>query len=199
MRRKTANLIVDAVAFVCFVLLTTSGILVRYILPPGSGRFTSVWGLDRHEWGAIHFWIAVILLGALALHLILHWRWIVSITRGVPREESGLRVALGLVGVLAVMALAVAPLLSPVESSHGGAGRGGRAGFEERGDSPVRGAMTLADVERTTGVPVDHLVRELGLPPGVAADERLGRLRRAHGFSMADVRRVVDDYTETGR
>jgi hypothetical protein len=198
MRRKTVNFIVDAVAFGCFVLLTTSGIVVRYVLPPGSGRFTSVWGLDRHEWGSIHFWIAVIFLGALTIHLFLHWRWVVSVTRGVPREESGLRVALGLVGVLAVVALAVAPLLSPVEGDYDGPGRGGRSRFEQHSDSDIRGAMTLGDVERTAGVPVDHLVRELGLPSSTTAEERLGHLRREYGFSMADVRRIVDDYTGSG-
>lgn len=198
MRRKTVNFIVDAVAFGCFVLLTTSGIVVRYVLPPGSGRFTSVWGLDRHEWGAIHFWIAAIFLGALAVHLFLHWRWVVSVTRDVPREESGVRVALGLVGVFAIMALAVAPLLSPVEGDYAWPGRGGQSRFEQHSDSPIRGAMTLGDVELNTGVPVDHLVRELGLPSNTTAEERLGRLRREYGFSMADVRRIVDVYTESG-
>ena len=118
MSRKTMNLIVDAVAFGCFVLLATSGILVRYVLPAGSGHFTSVWGLDRHDWGAIHFWIAAILFGTLTVHLFLHWRWIVSVAKGGPRQESGLRVAFGVVGVFAVLALSVAPLVSPVESSY---------------------------------------------------------------------------------
>jgi len=134
----------------------------------------------------------------LAVHLFLHWRWVVSVTRGVPREESGLRVALGLVGAFAIMALAVAPLLSPVEGDHDGPGCGGQSRLEQHSDGPIRGAMTLGDVELITGVPVDHLVRELGLPANTTAEERLGRLRREYGFSMADVRRIVDDYTESG-
>ena len=99
MRKSNVNFIVDAVAFAAFVLLTATGVLVRYVLPPGSGHFIKLWGMDRHGWGQIHFWIAVALMGALALHLLLHWRWVVSMVKGRPREGSGVRVALAVVGV----------------------------------------------------------------------------------------------------
>jgi hypothetical protein len=115
MRRPTLNFLVDALAFGAFVLLTTTGVLMHYVLPPGSGRFTSVWGLDRHAWGSLHFWIAVSFFGILSAHLGLHWRWIASTVRGRQREGSGMRVALGLIGLLTLLALAVAPLLTAVE------------------------------------------------------------------------------------
>lgn len=113
MRRPTWNLLVDATAFVAFVFLVSTGVLLRFVLPPRSGH--AVWGLDRHDWGAVHFTIAAAFLAILAVHLLLHARWIVSLVRGRPRQGSGLRVALGLVGLLAVLALAAAPLLAPVE------------------------------------------------------------------------------------
>lgn len=103
-QKPRLNFIVDAVAFAAFALLTATGILVRYVLPPGSGRFSALWGMDRHEWGEIHFWIAMILMASLGLHLFLHWRWIASVVKGRPREESGIRAALAVVGVLALIA-----------------------------------------------------------------------------------------------
>ena len=51
MNRTWVNFVIDTVAFVAFVLLTTTGVLMRYLLPPGSGHYTTIWGLDRHEWG----------------------------------------------------------------------------------------------------------------------------------------------------
>ena len=60
MKRTHLNFIVDVVAFVGFVVLTTTGVLMRYILPPGSGHYSTIWSLDRHEWGGIHFWISVV-------------------------------------------------------------------------------------------------------------------------------------------
>ncbi len=115
MKRPTINLSVDAAAFAAFVLLTSTGVLLRYVLPPGSGHRTILWGLDRHDWGQIHFWISMAFLACLAIHLVLHRRWIVSVTRGRPREGSALRVALGIIGLLAVLAAAAAPFFAEVE------------------------------------------------------------------------------------
>jgi hypothetical protein len=195
-RRPTLNFLVDAVAFVGFVFLVSTGVLMRYVLPPGSGKRTLVWGLDRHDWGALHFWIAAAFLAVLALHLVLHGRWILSVLRGRPRQGSAARVALGSVGLLAVVALGVAPLVSPVERIDR-AGPGG--GHLERAD--LRGSMTLADVEIQTGVPASHVLRELGLPPDESRAAPLRELARRHGFHVGDVRRIVASYTrsEEGR
>ena len=119
MRRPTVNFISDSLGFAGFVLLTATGVLMRYVLPPGSGRFATIWALDRHEWGSIHFWLAIAFLAVLAFHLFRHWRWIVAVLRGRPREGSGARVALGTVGLVALLALAIVPFLSPVERAGG--------------------------------------------------------------------------------
>jgi hypothetical protein len=195
LRRTTLNFIVDFAGFAAFVLLAASGVLMRYVLPPGSGHFSTVWGLDRHEWGSIHFWVAVGFLSVLALHLFLHWRWIVTVLRGRPREGSGARMGLGVVGLLALLVLAIAPLLSPVERSGGETAVPHSPGFEREG--LIRGSMTPQEVEEATGVPAEHILRELGLPPGLPGDERLGVLKRAHGFTMEEVRRIVQVYQES--
>jgi hypothetical protein len=108
---------VDGLSFGAFVFLTSTGVLVRYILPPGSGRFTTLWGLDRHDWGNIHFWVALAFFACLSAHLFLHWKWIVSVLNGKKKEGSGVRVALGIVGVITGLALAFAPFLAPVEKT----------------------------------------------------------------------------------
>lgn len=197
MRRPTVNLIVDSVAFAGFVFLTTTGVLMRYVLPPGSGHRTVVWGLDRHDWGAVHFWIAAVFLGVLSFHLVLHWKWILSAIRGRPREGSGARVGLGVVGAVAVVAIAVAPLASSVEKIAGSAGEHRQT--LERGDTTsIRGWMTLREVESSVGVPAAHIMGELKLPDDVSLDERLGSLGRTYGFQIGDIRRIVRDY-ESGR
>jgi hypothetical protein len=115
MNRPTLNWLVDVLAFIAFVLLTVTGTLTRYVLPPGSGRYTTLWGLDRHGWGDIHFWVAVALLAVLAIHLILHWRWIVSMARGQRTDASGARVGLGFVGLIGLLGIAAAPFFAEVE------------------------------------------------------------------------------------
>jgi hypothetical protein len=197
MKRPNVNFTVDSLGFAAFVLLTATGVLMRYVLPPGSGRRAVIWGLDRHGWGDLHFWIAVAFLLILALHLVLHWRWVVSVLRGRPREGSGVRVGLGLTGLVAVVALALAPLLAPVERISGGSRDGERAGYAESGHEVVCGELTLRELEAETGVPAEYVLRELGLPEEVPRDERLGKLRRRYGFEMALVRRIVADYRGT--
>jgi len=113
---------VDGLAFCAFVLLTSTGVLMRFVLPPGSGHRTTVRGFDRHDWGEMHCWISMAFLSCLAIHLFVHRRWIASVLRGRPREESAFRGALGIVGLLAVPAAAAAPFFGEVEV----AARGGR-------------------------------------------------------------------------
>jgi hypothetical protein len=193
MKRSKLNFIFDAVGFAGFVFLTTTGVLMRYVLPPGSKRFMTIWGLDRHEWGDIHFWISIVFLGLLAMHLLLHWRWIVNIITGRPREGSGLRAGLGIVGAVGLLALAIAPLLSPVESTL--ESRSGRdLSSVQHGNVQVWGSMTLSEAEKATGVPAEHIIKQLGLTPDLVEDECLGDLRKMYGFTMDDVRRIIQEY-----
>lgn len=79
----------DVVNFTLFLSLGVTGLIMRYILPPGSARprgggqgfhggrpVLTLWGMDRHDWGDIHFWLAVALAVAVLIHLIQHWQWI---------------------------------------------------------------------------------------------------------------------------
>jgi hypothetical protein len=198
MARPNVNFAVDSVGFAGFVLLTATGVLMRYVLPPGSGRFTTLWTLDRHGWGNIHFWLAIAFLSVLVIHLFLHWRWIVTVLKGRPREGSGARVALGCVGLVALLALAIAPFTSPVERAAGETRAPGSHGFEREHSESIRGYMSFAEIEAATGVPADAIIDQLGLPPGTSKDERLGRLKTTYGFSMEDVRRIVEAQRDSG-
>lgn len=112
MKRSNIILIVDACAFTGFLFLTSTGVLLHYLLPPGSGRWSDIWNLNRHEWGEIHFWISVAFFTTLSLHLILHWRVIVNLIKGRHAQEPKLRLALGIVGLVVIVTLSIAPLLS---------------------------------------------------------------------------------------
>ena len=85
-------------------------------LPPGSGRYKTIWNLDRHEWGDIHFWIALLLLLILTYHLFLHWRWIKSLVRGKKKQYSGFRKRLAMGSLLLIWALTFSPVFSPVKN-----------------------------------------------------------------------------------
>jgi hypothetical protein len=241
MRKYQRDFVVDGLVFTLFVLLVATGALMKFVLPKGSGESLAVWGLGRHDWGSVHFWIAVGLLSAIALHLLFHWSWISAVVRGRPRELGARRVMLGLVAVAGLLAVAVVPIVSPVRQTGkpaeremeaqaapaarapapalvpaaGGAPLGGDGGTPATASSrapaaapavakadvcsaptgaEIHGTMSLEQVARASGVPAEHLIRQLRLPAGVSRTEPLRQLTGAHGFTMDDVRRIVTDY-----
>lgn len=87
MQRTLLNLLVDlAVAFIMFGMLLT-GYVIKFPLPPGTNKDWMLWGMTRHQWGEVHFWISTVLLVLIVVHVCLHWTWIVT----VVRQRLGLR------------------------------------------------------------------------------------------------------------
>lgn len=78
MKRPTLNLLIDLLAGFAFLGLIVTGYILRFPLPPRSGRTHLLWGLDRHDWGAVHSWISLFFLVVLLVHVSLHWQWIVA-------------------------------------------------------------------------------------------------------------------------
>ncbi|RKY08415.1 MAG: hypothetical protein DRP65_09140 [Planctomycetota bacterium] len=97
MSRSTLNFILDLVSFLNLLGLTITGFIMKYVLPPGTsgmgralhggtGRGIQVkelWLMTRHEWGSIHFYLAVVFVVLMITHVILHWRWIKSYAKSV--------------------------------------------------------------------------------------------------------------------
>jgi len=89
MKKSKLNLIIDALLLLCMAAITGIGLLMRNVLIPGYqeweiyGRNVDLyfWGLDRHQWGTIHFVIALVFLALLVLHIVLHWSMILGIYR----------------------------------------------------------------------------------------------------------------------
>jgi hypothetical protein len=84
---------------------------------------------------------------------------------------------------------AAPPKAQPAASGKG-QGRGQKKGQGLRRQE-INGRLSLADLERLTGVPASAIIKKLNLPAGTSRDERLGRLRRRYGFSIQQVRDAV--------
>ena len=121
MKRSELNFFIDAVAFLGLILLVSTGLIMRFVLPPvyggrsGGEGPSMLWGWDRHQWGDFHFWISAVLLIVMVVHLFLHWKWIVSVIKGTPREGSGIRVSLGILSLIVLLVVASSPFFSPTE------------------------------------------------------------------------------------
>ena len=80
------NLAVDLVVALSFLATAVSGIYFLYVSPGGiqGGRNLS-WDPDlvfnRTTWDLIHTWAGVIFILAAVVHFVIHWRWVVKVTK----------------------------------------------------------------------------------------------------------------------
>ncbi len=89
MNRLKMYLLIDTVALAAFLSMGATGIILRFILPPGSGRQgLTLLGLSRHEWGDIHFYAAAFFLAVVFIHLVVHWKWILCALKTLKTRPS---------------------------------------------------------------------------------------------------------------
>ncbi len=111
--KATQVKLTDLCAFILFSLLISTGNLIKFILPPGSGGDT-VWGLNRHEWGDIHFYVSLLFLLFIALHLVLHRGFIKKAVTGNDAKKKVYRAYLAIACLVVFLLILIAPLLSPI-------------------------------------------------------------------------------------
>jgi hypothetical protein len=81
MQKNTLKFILDALLFVSLTSTAVVGLLLAFVIPGGGNvphEEKLFLGLHRHTWGDIHLTLALIFLGALVVHIILNWSWIVG-------------------------------------------------------------------------------------------------------------------------
>ena len=195
MEKKRMHAIIDAVAFACFIFITATGLLMHYILPPGSGRFMELWGMDRHHWGQVHFWISVAFLVVLALHVVLHWKWIISMVKGRPAEGSTYRIALSLLALAALLVLAASPFFASVEQTGSSPRQQNNADYkqENTGDSSENKSLTSeAGNELSKPIHAKEKIKEQPLyDESIRGSMTLLELTEATGLPYQDVLKEV--------
>ncbi len=108
---------IDFLSFLALVVMLVTGILIEFSLPPRSGS-SQIWSLSRHEWGYIHFLGSMIFLALMTAHLLTHIKYIKSVFLGKAQREYKYRIAIGIVGLVALIALAATLLSAPVETNN---------------------------------------------------------------------------------
>jgi len=108
MKRTWLNFVVDGVTALCAIGIVWTGLLMYFVLPPGSGRGATLLGMDRHEWGGWHLYLALGGLALVLVHVMLHWQWVcVMACRCVPgwrkdQPRRSRRIVAGIAVVLIV-------------------------------------------------------------------------------------------------
>ncbi len=95
LNRSTINYIIDIATGAAFLLSVLSGILLLF-LPSGSGfqggrntHFTaSILGMDRWFIKDLHSISSIVMAAGVLGHFILHWNWIVCMTRKILNRKN---------------------------------------------------------------------------------------------------------------
>lgn len=128
------NFIIDVILFLLVLTKGGIGLLIKYTLIQGSLRWEVygsnvelyLFGLERHQWGTIHLVCGYVFFGFLLLHIILHWKQIVSIYERLIRNRPLRRTVTVIFAILSI-ALLFFGLLLPHEVVPIGRGEGRQA------------------------------------------------------------------------
>ncbi|MBN2204909.1 MAG: 4Fe-4S binding protein [Thermoleophilia bacterium] len=90
--KATINYVVDVIIAAAFIGAAVSGIV--FLLPTAwvstSGGDPAILGVSMAVWRTLHEWSSLIMVGGVLLHTVLHWRWVVVMTKKTfapPRRE----------------------------------------------------------------------------------------------------------------
>lgn len=85
-KKATLNYWIDVAIGISFILSALSG-LVLFFAPSGyqGGRnpyyLQTVLLLSTHTWDTLHTWGSIVMIAGVGAHLVLHWEWMVCMTR----------------------------------------------------------------------------------------------------------------------
>jgi hypothetical protein len=204
MKKSDWQYLIDTLLFICMVGIVFIGVLMGFFLAEGPTVRESAkyfLGLHRHQWGDIHLYLSLVFVLLIIIHLILAWSWIKGKAQNLFKKRWNTMIMVTV--LLAVFVIVVFWAFMPkYPLSYEDYGRGARARSqgqfppedfinEELGYLTISGNMTLAEVEKITGIPAEMLTQKLGLPSRTSPDETLGQLRKKHGFSVVEARDAI--------
>ncbi|MDD4924194.1 MAG: DUF4405 domain-containing protein [Dehalococcoidales bacterium] len=110
--KRYVNFLLDVIALLSILVTLVSSYILWFILPMGqgahgelgsasgymwcntdgygiTGNYITVMNWPRYTWIDIHTWASIILLGIIILHIVLHWKWIISLTKRIKNHLGG--------------------------------------------------------------------------------------------------------------
>lgn len=181
-----------------FVILSITSI-VLYITPAGRVAYWASWslfGLDKHQWGALHTNIGYLFIAASVIHIILNWKLIVNYIRKKTREAMKINAdtvaSVVIVMAFSVLTLAEMPPVSWIQTF----GEGLKEVSEVKYGSPPYGHAEMSSLElycQRTGTDVEEAKRLLA-EAGIAytgPDQSIADIATANNLTPQDIAKVI--------
>lgn len=215
MTRTTLNFVIDLISAVVGLGLILTGLIMYFALPPGS-RQAGLWGVVRHDWAAVHSWLALSVVILMLVHLTLHWRWVCTfvhhaLTRSpcAPSPHAGnlygIAILIVATGLLTGFVFLSRSSVEQVRGQGRNAERGdevlasdvgvqagpGHGQGQQGGRQNITGSLTLAEAAALTSRSPLQLKQHLGLTPDTPDSMGLRQIADAQGWSMPELREKI--------
>ncbi len=211
MKKSDWQYLVDTLLFLSVAGIALIGFLMGLVIPKGPTAPESTkyfFGLHRHQWGNIHFYLSVAFVILVTIHIFLSWKWIKSKSQQIFKKKWNTVLIFTAIGSIFLILFFWA-LYPRVPGAYEDFGE--RAGQQRLSDerSPasdekilyedgsvyvvISGQTTLKQAEKATGIAAKTIAAELGLPSNVSIDDTFGRLKKKYAFDLLDVRDVISD------
>jgi len=128
--KSKLNLCIDIIMLLLLIPVSGIGLLMKYVLVPGIERNIiygddidlKYFGLSRHQWGVVHFTLSIFFLIMLILHIILHWKVIMSVFKQmIPALSIRIGITLFLIFFCLIILISpffIVPEKLPFEHKH---------------------------------------------------------------------------------
>lgn len=125
--KSNLNFIIDAILLILLSGILGVGLLIKYVLLTGHEKVElfganieqTIFGLDRHQWGDIHLYVGFAFLILMILHIIFHWRMILSmfnkLFEKLVLKKTLSSVFLSVCVLLILLPLFLKPVAGPVQ------------------------------------------------------------------------------------
>ena len=131
MKKPILNFTINTVMTICMSIIIGTGFLLKYTLIPGKERWIKYgnnvelyfFGMDRHEWGTIHLILGIVLLALVVLHIVLHWKIIISVYKKLIKQPLTKKIVallfLVLCLALIIIPFFITPKVEPIKKNNG--------------------------------------------------------------------------------
>ena len=84
------NYFIDLLSAISFLVVALTGLVIFFFLPGGArrGGYQEFLGVTKLVYVEIHNWAGMLFLILVIIHVVLHWQWIVCMTKSLLKNSK---------------------------------------------------------------------------------------------------------------
>lgn len=90
MKKANINYIIDALMTLSLIVVGATGVIIFFFFGSGirQGGYQVFFGLTKNTWSFYHNYIGLFMVLLMAIHVLLHWNWMVCMTKKFISKKS---------------------------------------------------------------------------------------------------------------